>query len=66
MGGGVVFDYSKYIFIFHIDVYQVKNKANIDIRPSIIVLTTIQKAVANEILKSGIDNDEHGPNHIFM
>ena len=53
-------------FIYHLDVYQGKNKANIDIHPSVKHLPTTQKAVANSILKSGIDNDEHGCRYLFM
>ena len=62
-GGGA---YYKYYFIFYIDLYQGKNKSNIYIHPSLIVLTNTQKSVANEILKSGIDNDEHGSRHLFI
>ena len=57
---------SKYYFIFHLDVYQGKNKANIDIAPMISTLPTTQKAVANAIIKSGINNDVHSCCHIFM
>ena len=57
---------SKYYFIFHLDVYQGRNKANIDIAPMIDTFPTTQKAVANAIIKSGINNDIHGCRHIFM
>ena len=57
---------SKYNFIYHLDVYQGKNKANIDIVPIVSTLPTTQKAVANAIIKSGINNDVHGSRHIFM
>ena len=53
-------------FICHLDVYQGKNKVNIDIHPSVKYLPTTQKAVANSILKSGIDNDEYGYIYLFM
>ena len=53
-------------FIYHLDVYQGKNKANIDIHPIVRHLPTTQKAVANSILKSGIDNDEYGCRYLFM
>ena len=57
---------AKYYFIYHLDVYQGKNKANIDIHKSVRKLPTTQKAVANAILKSGIANDPDGSRHIFM
>ena len=53
-------------FIYHLDVYQGKNKANIDIRPNIKHLPTTQKLVANSILKASIDNDKDGCRYIFM
>ena len=49
-----------------LDVYQGKNKANIDIHPSVKHLPTTQKAVANAILKSQIDNDKDGCRYLFM
>ena len=57
---------SKHYFIFHLDVYQGKNKANIDIAPMVATLPTTQKAVANAIIKSRIDNDVDGCRYIFM
>ena len=48
------------------NVYQGKNKANIDIHPSVQQLPTTQKAVANAILKSQIDNDKDGCRYLFM
>ena len=57
---------TKYYFIYHLDVYQGKNKANIDIDPTVSSLPTTQKAVANAILKSGIANDPNGCCHMFM
>ena len=57
---------AKHYFIYHLDVYQGKNKANIDIDPTLRNLPTTQKAVANAIVKSGIANDINGSRHIFM
>ena len=57
---------SRDYFIYHLDVYQGANQANIDIHPSIKHLPTTQKAVANAILKSGIDNDKDGCRYLFM
>ena len=57
---------SLHYFIYHLDVYQGKNKANIDIHPSVRQLPTTQKAVANAILKSQIDNDKDGCRYLFM
>ena len=57
---------AKHYFIYHLDVYQGKNKANIDIHHSIRNIPTTEKAVANAILKSGICNDPNGYRHIFM
>ena len=57
---------SRDYFIYHLDVYQGKNKANIDIHPSVRHLPTTQKAVANAILKSQIANDLDGCRYLFM
>ena len=57
---------AKYYFIYHLDVYQGKNKANIDIHKSIRKLPITQKAVTNAILKSGIAKDLDGCRYIFM
>ena len=57
---------SKHYFIYHLDVYQGKNKANVDIHPSVRHLPTTQKAVANAILKSKINNDRDGCRYLFM
>ena len=57
---------SQHYFIYHLDVYQGKNKANIDIDPSVANLPTTQKAVANAILKSDIANDPHGCRFLYM
>ena len=57
---------SKHYFIYHLDVYQGKKKANIDIHSSVRNLPTTKKAVANAIVKSGISNDVNGSRHIFM
>ena len=53
-------------FIYHLDFYQGKNKANIDIHPLVKHLPTTQKAVANAILKSQIHNDKDGCRYLFM
>ena len=55
-----------YHFIYHLDVYQGKNKANNDINLTLHELPTTQKAVANAILKSRIANDIHGCCRAFM
>ncbi len=47
-------------------MYQGKNRANTDIHPSVRQLPTTQKAVANAILKSQIDNDKDGCRYLFM
>ena len=52
--------------MYHLGVYQGKNRANIDIHPSVQALPTTQKAVANAILKADIDNDNHGCRFLFM
>ena len=57
---------SRDYFIYHLDVYQGKNKANVDIHPSVRSLPTTQKAVANSILKSGINNDKDGCRYLYM
>ena len=53
-------------FIYHIDVYQGKNKANVDIDSVLKSLPTTQKAVANAIVQSGNANNTDGSRHIFM
>ena len=57
---------AQHYFIFYFDVYQGKNKANTDTAPMIANLPTTQKAVANAIIKSGINNDAHGCRYMFM
>eukprot|EP00957_Ditylum_brightwellii_P151050 11502090-Ditylum_brightwellii.AAC.1 len=57
---------AKYLFIYYLDGYQVKNKTKIDIHPDVINLPTAQKAVGNVILQSGIANDLHGMRHLFF
>ena len=57
---------AKHYFIYHLDVYQGKNKGNIDIHKSIRKLPPTQKAVANAILNIGIANDPDGCWYIFM
>ena len=61
----ILADASHY-FIYHLDVYQGKNLANIDIDPLVRHLPTTQKAVANAILKSQINNDKDGCRYIMM
>ena len=53
-------------FIFHLDVWQGKNKANIDVGPTLYRLPTTQKVVANAIVESQIANDKDGSRHMFM
>ena len=55
-----------YCFICHLDVYQGKNKASIDVSPNLHRLPTTQKAVANAIVKSQIANDKCRSRHAFM
>ena len=57
---------SNYYFFIHLDVYQGKSKANIDIAPMIATFLTTQKAVTNAIIKSKIKSDIDGFCHIFM
>eukprot|EP00957_Ditylum_brightwellii_P048583 3686645-Ditylum_brightwellii.AAC.2 len=57
---------AKYSFIYHLDVYQGKNKSNIVIHPDVINLPTAQEAVGNAILQSDIANDSHGMQHLFF
>ena len=57
---------SKHYYIYHLDVYQGKNKANIDIHHLVRDLPTTQKAVVNVILKSGINNDINECRYICM
>ena len=51
-------------FIFHLDVHQGKNKANIGISPTLHMIPTIQKVVNNAIVKSQIANDKDGSRHV--
>ena len=57
---------SRDYFIYHLDVYQGKNKENVDIHFSVRSLPTTQKAVPNSILKSGINNDKDGCRYLYM
>lgn len=57
---------ASFYFIYHLDVYQGKNINNIDVHEQAAKLPTTQKAVANAILKSEINNDPNGSRHIFM
>ena len=58
--------YSKFYFIFHIDVYQVNNTSNVGIDPPLHNLTTNQKVVDNSIIHSGISNDTDGSRQLFV
>ena len=51
---------AKYYFIYHLDVYQGANDANIDIDAKVCHLPTTQKCVANALLQSNIANDPRG------
>ena len=55
-----------YYNVFHLDVYQGSNKANIDIHPTLHKLPTTKKVVANAILKNRIDNDPNGSRRLYM
>eukprot|EP00957_Ditylum_brightwellii_P150015 11424694-Ditylum_brightwellii.AAC.1 len=57
---------AKYLFIYYLDVYQGKNKNNIEFHPDVINLPVTQKAVRNAILQSGIVNDSNGMQHFFF
>ena len=54
---------TEHYFVYHLDIYQGKNKANIDIHPSVRNLPTTQKAVSNAIIKIGISNDVDSSRH---
>ena len=56
----------KHYLIYHLDVYQGNNKANIDISHLIDDLSITQKAAENAILKLGINNDVDDCHYIFM
>eukprot|EP00957_Ditylum_brightwellii_P081514 6201660-Ditylum_brightwellii.AAC.1 len=64
--GGVPMQNAENYFIYHLDSYQGKNKANIDIDPTIKRLPTTQKDIANTILKSDIANDPNGRRFLYM
>ena len=51
---------------YFLDVYQGKNKANVEIHPSLRSLPTTQKTVANSILKLVVDNDKDGCRYLYM
>eukprot|EP00957_Ditylum_brightwellii_P091677 6980906-Ditylum_brightwellii.AAC.1 len=57
---------AEHYFIYHLDCYQGKNRANIDIDPTIKRLPTTQKDVANAILISDIANDPNGCKLLYM
>ena len=56
----------KQYFIVHIDIYQGRNQANIEIDSQITNLPTTQKAVINAVIKSNIAMDPDGSRCIFM
>ena len=53
-------------FIYHLDVYQGKNSTNAHITEEAWKLPTTQKAVVNAVIASGINNDPHGMQEIYM
>ena len=57
---------AKYYFIYHIDMYQGNNAANIDIHPSLQILHATHKTVSNTTINSVITNDPYGSWHIYM
>ena len=57
---------SKFYFIYHLDVYQGRNKANIEINHLVKNLPTTQKKVTNAIRKAGINNNIDECRYIFM
>ena len=57
---------AKYYFIYHIDVYEGENIANIDIQPLLKKLSIKNNYDANDIIKSGIMNNPHGSRHLYM
>eukprot|EP00957_Ditylum_brightwellii_P167784 12772645-Ditylum_brightwellii.AAC.1 len=54
------------LFIYHLDAYQGNKKANTDIDHTVRNLSTIQKAVANAIIKLGIANDPDRCRYFYM
>ena len=61
----ILADFEHY-FIYHLDVYQGGNKANIDIDRKLHHPPTTKKVVANTVIKSGISNDPDGCQYIYM
>ena len=57
-------NHEKY-FIYHLDVYQGKNAANIGIPAEIQDMPTTQKAVVNAMIQSGISKDVNGMRRLF-
>ena len=55
---------AQYYSIYHLDCYQGKNKANIDIPSTLHKLPTTQKKMANAILKGWITNDPGGSEYL--
>ena len=52
-------------FIYHLDVYQGKNDAEVEIHNDAKGLPTTQKAVINAICSSGLSNDPEGYRELF-
>jgi hypothetical protein len=58
---------SKSYAIMHMDVYQGRNAANVNIHEEAKTLPTTQKAVVNAVFQIGLDNDvQHGYRKISM
>ena len=56
----------KSYFIHHLDVYQGKNKANVEIAAEIRGLPTTQKAVLNAVIQTGMSRETNGARVIAM
>ena len=61
-----ILEFSKYYFIYHLDVYQENNSAYLDILPKERGTPTTPKAVANTILKTKIKNDTNIFRYILL
>ena len=53
-------------FIYNLDVYQGKDKANANIDDSFMGIPTTQKVVANAIVQSGIGNYTNDCRYLYM
>ena len=58
--------YTKYYLIYNLDVYHGKKETFLFAHSCIRGFPITHKAVTNTILRSGIDNYEHGSRNIFM